>query len=169
MVNPTLGSTPANGPDPITLRMAADHEEIDGLFGKAGAALDRRLSLETHTLLDRVWMRLAVHIRAEHKVIFPVLMDTRPDLHAHLQGLREDHDFFMAALAEAVKALQGPSPDFDSIKKTVAAVRLRLTPHNALEEEQIYPALDLVPEAHRGRIFAEVSQELTFLPKRYEP
>ncbi|MBL0311602.1 MAG: hemerythrin domain-containing protein [Holophagaceae bacterium] len=159
------------GPEFITLtfRLAADHREIDRLFRDAMAAMGRSHRLDAHALLDRIWMRLAVHIRAEHKAVFPVLAEARPDLGIHLQTLREDHDFFMASLAGAVKVMQDPLPDFASTREGVEAVRLRLISHNALEEELIYPAVDQLSHEQQVRVIGDVSRELTFLPKRYGP
>lgn len=153
----------------LTFRLAADHREIDRLFRAAMAALDRSLRSEAHALLDRIWMRLAVHVRAEHKAVFPVLAEVRPGLDIHLQTLREDHDYFMASLAGAVKAMRDPSPDFAATREEVEAVRLRLIAHNSLEEELIYPAADQLPHERLVQVIGDVSRELAFLPKRYGP
>ena len=146
-----------------------DHEEIEVLFRNSMAALHCSLPPEAHAFLDQVWMRLAVHIRAEHKVIFPALAEARPDLGELLQTLREDHDYFMATLAESMNHLRGPSPNFALTKDAVEAVRLRIKSHNALEETLIYPAADQLPSDQQDRISQDVSRELAFLPKRYSP
>jgi hemerythrin superfamily protein len=158
-----------DAPDSRTLnaRLTADHGEIEGLFRDAQMALERDLQAEAHTVVDRIWMRLAVHIRAEHKVVFPALVEVRPDLQSALQALHEDHDYFMGALAGAVKAMTGPSPEVASIKATLKAVQLRLGSHNAIEEETIYPAVGLLPREQRVQVLGDVSRELAFLPKRH--
>lgn len=153
----------------LTVGLAADHREIDRLFLEARTALDGGLPDEAHGTLDRIWMRLAVHIRAEHKVVFPALAEERPDLQAALRALREDHDFFMATLAAAVQGLRGPSPDLASARAAMEAVQLRLTAHNALEEDRVYPEADRLPGAERARITQEVARELAFLPGRHGP
>lgn len=151
----------------LTARLTADHGEIDVLFHDAQTAMDRGLAADAYAALDEVWMRLAVHIRAEHKVVFPALVEARPALRAALQTLREDHDFFMTSLAEAVKILQAPSPGVASARVTMEAVRLRLASHNAIEEESIYPVMDQLPHEQRVRFFGDGSRELAFHPKRY--
>ncbi len=154
---------------PLTAGLTADHRAIDGLFLEARTALEDGLPDGAHRALDRIWMRLAVHIRAEHKVVFPALAKDRPDLQAALQTLREDHDFFMATLAAAVQGLRDPSPDLTSARTAMEAVQLRLAAHNALEEDRIYPEADRLPGAERARITQEVARELAFLPQRHEP
>nr|WP_275976233.1 hemerythrin domain-containing protein [Geothrix oryzisoli] len=147
--------------------MAADHGEIDALFREARAAMDREARTEAHRAIDRIWMRLAVHIRAEHTALFPVLVEAWPDLAASLRGLREDHDVFMATLASAVNALKGPDVDWASVKASVETVRRRLIPHNALEEERIYPLAGQLEEGPRARLDEAVARELAALPGRY--
>ena len=157
------------GPSPLTARLAADHRDIDGLIRAAAEALAAGSPEEAHAALDWLWIRLAVHIRAEHKVLFPALSEAHPDLGASLGLLRKDHDFFMAALAGAVKALAGAAQDRKAAESALEAVRQRLAPHNALEEDGVYPAADSLPAALRSRLMAEVARELTALPARYAP
>jgi len=153
---------------PLAIRLAADHGEIDALFQEAQVALEREARAGAHRAIDRIWMRLAVHIRAEHKVLFPVLVDAWPELAASLRRLREDHDFFMATLAAAVSALKGPDVDWASVKTSVEAVRKRLAPHNALEEERIYPLAGRLEDGPLRRLAGDVARELAALPTRYE-
>lgn len=159
--------TAKEGPDPIAGHLATDHAELDALFREARAALDRGLQTEAHRALDRVWMRLAVHIRAEHKALFPVVAEARPDLAEALRTLREDHDVFMATLATAVNALKASGPDWAALRSAVAALQQRLAAHNALEEERIYPVAEGLPDPQRRRLAGEVSRELAALPARH--
>jgi hemerythrin superfamily protein len=154
-------------PDPIAKHLTADHDEIDALFREARAALERGLQAEAHRALDRIWMRLAVHIRAEHKVLFPAVGEFRPDLAEALRTLREDHDFFMATLATVVNALKGAEPDWAAIRSDTETVQRRLGAHNTLEEERIYPMADQLPEVQRRRLAGDISRELASLPTRY--
>ncbi|GLH67979.1 hemerythrin domain-containing protein [Geothrix edaphica] len=155
-------------PGPSAGRLAADHAEIDLLFREARAAVAARRQAEAHRAVDRLWMRLAVHIRAEHTVLFPALAETRPELKATLQTLREDHDVFMATLATAVNTLKGPEVDWAAAQAALVAVSSRLGPHNALEEESVYPLADQFPDAQRRRLVGDLSRELAALPRRYE-
>lgn len=154
--------------DPIAGRLAADHGEIDHLLREARAALEEGLQAEAHRALDRAWMRLAVHIRAEHKVLFPAVADASPQLAGTLQALREDHDFFMASLAGAVNALKGALVDRAALRATLAAVQHRLAAHNALEEAQIYPLAGRWPEDQQRRLAGDVARELAALPARFD-
>jgi len=155
-------------PDPIAGHLAKDHAEIDALCREARTALGHGLQAEAHRALDRIWMRLAVHIRAEHKALFPAVAGTRPDLAEALQSLREDHDFFMATLAALVTALKGTELDWTAARSGFEALQRRLADHNALEEERIYPVADELPEVQRRRLAGDISRELATLPTRYD-
>lgn len=158
-----------HSPEPTSLSamLSGDHEAIDHLFALVQTSLDSGRWEEARTALDRIWMRLAVHIRAEHKVLFPVLEQTHPDLRRPLQTLHEDHDAFMTVLAGAVKALRDPSPEIFSIQAAVQALKLRLATHNALEEASIYPAADRLPQDQVTAMLEAAARELSFLPSRY--
>jgi hypothetical protein len=93
-----------------------DHAEVDALLRGVLLALDGGDAREVFSKLDYLWARLAVHIRAEHLHLFPALLSAAsvkgagcvsgtptPRVVADsVEGLREDHDFFMRELAEAV-------------------------------------------------------------------
>lgn len=119
-----------------------------------------------HRALDRAWMRLAVHIRAEHRAIFPALAGSA-DLGGRLASLREDHDAFMATLARAVNALATHPADPAPAKLALEEVLPRLAAHNALEESQVYPRADALAEPARGALLRGVRRELADLPPRY--
>lgn len=154
-------------PGPLGGPLVEDHAEVDRLFREAWAALEREHQAEAHRALDRVWMRLAVHIRAEHKVLFPAVAKAAPHLEATLRTLREDHDVFMTRLGAALRALATPPIDWTGIRASLAAVRRRLTLHNALEEGQVYPLADRLPDGRRGPLAQDLARELADLPERY--
>lgn len=154
-------------PDPLAGLLAEDHREIDSRLEEARKAVADRLQGEALRALDWIWMRLAVHIRAEHKVLFPALAEARPDLRTALQTLREDHDFFMATLAMTVSTLKGARVDWASVASAVEAVHRRLESHNALEEARIYPQVHHLPDGQRKTLAAEATRELADLPSRY--
>lgn len=117
-----------------------------------------------HRALDLAWARLAVHIRAEHKVLFPALAEV-PELSEGLALLRKDHDAFMTALAGAVQGLAAPAPDVAFAAAALAQMTPRLAAHNALEEADLYPKADVLPM--RARLLQEVQRELAALPPRF--
>jgi hypothetical protein len=168
-----------------------DHDEIGALLGELARAFGRGAGAgEILTGLDYVWARLAVHIRAEHLHLFPALLGvtqerggdaaagTPPpeEARAAVERLREDHDFFMRELAEAVnaaRALAGSDgPDMRDqlrqIESKVLAVAERLDEHNRLEEEQVYlwPVALLSPEG-RAELHASMAREIENLPPRF--
>ncbi len=111
-------------------------------------------------------MRLAVHIRAEHKALFPALAG-KPDLQACLSSLREDHDAFMAALARAVNALGAQPPDPAGARALLAGVLPRLAAHNRREEAEVYPLADGLAGEMREALLLAIRRELAALPARY--
>jgi hypothetical protein len=94
-----------------------DHEAVGKLLEELRAGLRSGTDAGTvYGMLDRVWARLAVHIRAEHICLFPALLrslgvlgdgqhgDIAPHAEAEstVELLRSDHDFFMRELAAAI-------------------------------------------------------------------
>src|SRR5205823_10951939 len=111
-------------------------------------------------LLDLVWARLAVHIRAEHLRLFPAIISalaqpannqhdapTGAEVQQIIARLRGDHDFFMRELAGAMRTMRElkSAPDIKfagarlrGVAQTVLVLRERLAQHNKLEEERVY-------------------------------
>lgn len=163
-----------------------DHAELDRIMGEGERALsagDAEVALER---LDRLWARLAVHIRAEHNVLFEVLSeaveasggDPGPDeVQATLLRLREDHDLFMRELAEAVNDLKAARARDDErfeeetrsrVQSHLDRVRDRMPTHNALEEERVYRWLgELLPLDQQDAARERMAVELRKLPPRF--
>ena len=87
-------------------RLLDDHHAVGEVLEQLLTALDNKDVDSTHSKLDLLWARLAVHIRAEHLHLFPAVTERLaksfkgvvPDLHeaqAIIENLRTDHDFFM--------------------------------------------------------------------------
>ncbi|MBS1766440.1 MAG: hemerythrin domain-containing protein [Acidobacteria bacterium] len=148
---------------PAETRLASDHRAIDALLANAFAALESERAEEAHEALDRAWMRLAVHIRAEHKALFPVLLAERPELESAIAELKVEHDVFMAGMARLLPRLKSPAPDFHSIHAELRALDARLQDHNRREEAHIYPNAE-----ESADLDARIAAELAFLPERYK-
>lgn len=155
--------------------LESDHRELDHLMANLLEELAREEPdpAKAYHRLDLFWARLAVHIRAEHLVLFPSVLAAADENDRHrltgtLAELRHDHDFFMKQLARAVKALRlvpdfGNEPEtFVVIRELVDQVATRLQSHNDLEEKTVYPLADLSP-SDRSRI----QKELANLPPRF--
>lgn len=137
----------------------------------------------TFQKLDLFWARLAMHIRAEHLHLFPALLalgpvaDKAPESLAEvLEGLRDDHNYFMKELANSIKLLRSltaavppdPSADLRSIHQTMTDLQLRLGAHNEIEENRIYALAGHVPEPADGPdLKALINKELSNLPQRF--
>jgi hypothetical protein len=170
--------------------LEADHDSLDELLDSLRAALASGDVRVAHELLDRFWARLAVHIRAEHLLLFPTILaapkelftgrdgaPTRDEATATVKRLREDHNFFMHELALAVITARGllsndsrtADAELDAVREMVEAVALSLAEHNKIEEEQLYnwSAL-LLSEEERADIAAGVRRELQNLPARIQ-
>lgn len=174
-------------PDEMTSSLLEqDHAALDTLLNKLSAASARG---EFFRLLDAFWARLAVHIRAEHLCLFPAVIDaararsgegdttpTPAEVERTVARLREDHDFFMRGLADAVnttRALLYASDETDAnaglfgVRRTIEDLAARLEEHNALEESGVYEwAYALLDAEARGRLDEDVRRELSNLPSR---
>jgi iron-sulfur cluster repair protein YtfE (RIC family) len=147
---------------------------VDDLLREVLAAVASADGPRTLEALDVLWARLAVHIRAEHLRLFPVLAQhadgdwQTTNLLAHL---KEDHNFFMTELAAAVKIARLPSGAdacFEKVRQIVEKVAERLSEHDRIEEAELYPlaAPPNVPSEDVERIAAEIRHELDNLPSR---
>jgi hypothetical protein len=168
-----------------------DHAEVGELFGELDAALEAGSRSRAFALLDLVWARLAVHIRAEHLCLFPAILEALAGTHqaqeeavlssgeAHdlIAQLRDDHNFFMDELSSAVKTMRElqlvPDDKSDAqvlrhMRGKVASVASRLDIHNKLEEEHLYrwPA-DLLSAAEEANLTARVRHEIENMPPRF--
>lgn len=161
-------------------QLSDDHKAIDVIFDDVFAALDSGDRTKVFENLDRVWARLAVHIRAEHLHLFPALIIKTGSyvlIEEVIAGLREDHNFFMAELASLVKQWRftgNPIKEatrpglLSETKERFDLLRKRLISHNEIEETQVYSLVDAYfSEADRSDLFANVRRELTNMPRRF--
>jgi iron-sulfur cluster repair protein YtfE (RIC family) len=170
--------------------LAHDHAEIDGIFREFRGALDSGDGPQSFNLLDLLWARLAIHIRAENLCLFPAILhgaavrDTCKketpsfeEAQRAVSQLRLDHDFFMHDLARAVNYLRtiilmgchALRPEqFGEVRQIVEAVKLRLELHNQNEESHLYkwPALLLNAE-EQARLAADMRRQIENLPPRF--
>ena len=165
-----------------------DHAEIGDLLNRLNAALEAGDIAQTHAALDLFWARLAVHIRAEHLHLFPLISRAAGRADAGneilppgepenmIARLRDDHDFFMRELAQAIAITRGLSAKVEGnaaaplgeVNKKIVAVRDRLVKHNELEETGIYLwSSSLLSEAERTELASQVQKELENLPPRF--
>jgi len=158
--------------------LEADHRAIDRLYTQLDDALERRDFVDIYSATDLIWMRLAVHIRAEHKALFPAVLraDGTEQLRETLEGLHRDHDLFMVELSHAISFLRNSAwhtgcPDctteFAGVDQRMAQVRRILKPHNELEEKFVYPLADRLPEPERQAVAGAIGRELHTLPARF--
>jgi hypothetical protein len=171
--------------------LADDHAALDTRLGELCAALERADAAHAFELLDLVWARLAVHIRAEHLRLFPALMSacarfdanehgtpTRAEAQRIIARLRHDHDLFMHELAGAVQTMReltaapGIKPAGArqrGVLQTVLALRERLAQHNELEEERVYRwASALLSADEQAQLIVSLRRELENLPPRFK-
>ncbi len=173
--------------------LADDHTELDALLDDVFAALDARDAHRAFQKLDLFWARLAMHIRAEHLLLFPAILGaiekqetaaenySPPSLQAAqdaVNELREDHEFFMHELSDAIKRLRGLLENrqteseivgqISSVRETVAAVSRRLEKHNEREESEIYEWADaLLNSSECAALNARMKKEIENLPPRF--
>src|SRR4051794_29954238 len=98
--------------------LAADHLALNELANELRVVLDEGEVCTACDLLDLLWARLAVHIRAENLRLFPAILRAPASMFTGQDGLpqieearniiarlREDHDVLMRELAKAVQSM----------------------------------------------------------------
>ena len=174
--------------NPIASLLEDDHASLGTLLHDLDVALSKHDAVRAFALLDFLWARLAVHIRAENLQLFPKLKNVPPSSFDGRGGrpsiaeaqdlfrtLRTDHDFFMKEFARAIekmRALQGAEPsfeEFESLRHRLSVIKARLENHNRLEEKHIYvwPSL-LFDELTINELCEGVRRELENLPPRFK-
>lgn len=149
--------------------LSDDHADIDRLFERALAALEA--GRDASAIVDLLWARLAVHIRAEHLHLFPFInaialkMGSLETAEA-IRKLRDDHDFFMKKFASIVKDLRrGITEDLVPALNEIVG---RLSKHNSLEEDQIYPLVrEWLNQEEMDGLQKLISAELNNAPPRF--
>jgi hypothetical protein len=147
-----------------TQRLADDHLALDQLLKQLQTALAQDDHEVGYAKLDLFWAKLAVHIRAEHLHLFPVLTGER----AVIEELRDDHEFFMRQLATAIETMR-TGQGLETVKDVIQQVEERLVHHNQIEETNVYHLVTNVLEPEK---LAELSQrikgELEKRPSRFD-
>lgn len=140
-------------------------------------ALDHRDVQTTYSRLDLLWARLAVHIRAEHLHLFPLIASTVSEAQPVIDQLRDDHDFFMRELARAIAILRELPKTITTVTDharlaavgdTVREVAKLLAIHNSIEENKIYFwSSTVLNESEQSGLLARINAELENRPPRF--
>ena len=155
----------------VRLRLSDDHEAVSKVLEHLLAALENNDVQMSHSRLDLLWARLAVHIRAEHLHLFPAVLDrvAESDLseaQAIVKNLRADHDFFMHELARAIGILR--EDKLTGVADIVRKVEERLATHNEIEENQIYRwSSTILSESEQLELLTRINAELNNRPPRF--
>jgi len=154
----------------VRLCLSDDHHAVSEVLEQLLAALENKDVQTSHSRLDLLWARLAVHIRAEHLHLFPAVTDRVAEAQAIVKSLRADHDFFMHELARAIGILR-ELPDttkLAAVADTVRQVAERLATHNEIEENQIYRwSSTILSESEQAELLARINAELENRPPRF--
>lgn len=161
-------------PQPRQL-LSDDHEAVGEVLKQLLAALENKDVPASYKTLDLFWARLAVHIRAEHLHLFPAIASKYSEAESVIENLRDDHDFFMRELAQAIAVLRElpPAPDtsaasLTSLLESVRRVEKRLAAHNELEENKIYHlAGTILTEPEQLELASRINAELENRPQRF--
>ena len=171
-------------------RLVDDHIALDEVLKQLKEMLTAGDIEASHARLDLFWARLAVHIRAEHLHLFPVVLNRLSDITAGAAGaptiaegrtvvdrLRADHDFFMHELAQAIgilrdlsKATNGQAIDkgASAVRDAILEIEKRLVIHNELEENTIYRWTTTIPDEREQTDLANrINAELANRPERF--
>ena len=162
----------------VSEQLIVDHAALDKVLKQLQAALHRS-DLETaHTTLDLFWARLAVHIRAEHLHLFPMVLTCVGDEAQQIVAqLRQDHEFFMHGLGRAVEMMRhlltiSEQPILEerlkSLENNILQIEQRLVQHNEIEENQVYHwATTHLNAEEQARLIEQVTKELRNRPSRF--
>jgi hemerythrin-like domain-containing protein len=160
-------------------RLTNDHEDLADVTKQLLTALHNRDVPASYRKLDLLWARLAVHIRAEHLHLFPVVASRISEARTTIEILRADHNFFMQELAQAINILRehpntaeraGSEPGLSSVIDAVLEVEKRLAIHNEVEEDQIYSLTETtLTEPEQIELAARINAELETRPPRFSP
>jgi hemerythrin superfamily protein len=172
-------------------QLTDDHASLDQLLKQLQAALQASDVETSHTRLDLFWARLAVHIRAEHLQLFPVVLDCMihtsdaqtflPALNEALSAvddLREDHDFFMHELARAMAIIRTLSledqatieREMNTVRSMMVELEKRLVAHNQLEEDKVYAWITtILNDQEQTELADRLRIELANRPPRFSP
>ena len=169
-------------------RLLNDHHEVGEVLKQLLTALHNKDVGVTYSRLDLFWARLAVHIRAEHLHLFPMVLNrltgtgatAAPDLseaQSIVENLRTDHDFFMRELARAIGILRelpakianaSDQAKFTAVGDVVREVEKRLVTHNEIEENQIYHwASTILTKPEQTDLATRINAELENRPPRF--
>ena len=162
--------------------LADDHESLGHLLTSIDVELSDANLSRAFESLDLFWARLAVHIRAEHLQLFPVIENAThlssphlPDFAETITTLRLDHDFFMKELGGAVRTVRRlmnlesiDQSEIERLRQQMVVIGERLKSHNRLEEEVAYvwPSL-LFDEQTILKLHDRLKHELENLPPRF--
>ena len=153
-------------------RLSDDHQAVSEVLTQLLTGLKNKDVKASHSKLDLLWARLAVHIRAEHLHLFPAVISRFTEAQSVVETLRADHDFFMTELARAVNTLRQPPTEEDinlnSILDVILEVEKRLAKHNEIEEHQIYRlASTMLTESEQVELATRINAELEHRPSRF--
>ena len=162
----------------VRLRLSDDHDAVSEVLEELLAALENKDVQASHSRLDLLWARLAVHIRAEHLHLFPAVTESESsEAHAMVKNLRADHDFFMHELARAIGILRelprtivtaDNETKLAAVAETVRQVAERLATHNEIEENEIYRwSSTVLSESQQLELLARINAELENRPSRF--
>jgi hypothetical protein len=158
----------------VSEQLIDDHAALDEILKQLQTALLSSNIEVAHAMLDLSWARLAVHIRAEHLQLFPIMPEEAQGIVAEL---RKDHNFFMDQLALAVEIMRElvTLPDqlivpegLDNVKKIVLEVEQRLVKHNQLEESTDYRSVSIsLNPQEQAELASRITTELRNHPPRF--
>ena len=171
----------------VRQRLSDDHHAVSEVLEQLLAALENKDVQTSHSRLDLLWARLAVHIRAEHLHLFPTVMTRLTESPAQdstkarsiVETLYDDHNFFMRELAQALATLRELPNQIDSpvneaaldrVLEAVRAVATRLARHNEIEEHEIYVwATTMLTDSEQAQLATQINHELETRPPRFSP
>ena len=170
--------------------LISDHLELDSILELLFTALDKGDAAEVYKELNFFWARLAMHIRAENLHLFPAILKAaqireqdeagnsepaRQFVCDSIDKLKNDHNFFMRELGDAIKKMvvlrednwTGKDIILSALREKLTALCERLKKHNELEEAEVYRWPEIFMPADVPILQAKIQKELENLPPRF--
>jgi iron-sulfur cluster repair protein YtfE (RIC family) len=126
--------------DSVTRYLSWDHDRLDGILGEATRRVEAGSVSEARIFFATFDQGLRRHIRAEETILFPLFEARTGGNHALTEVLRREDRAIEAALGCMRMALE--TGDVAEYGSALASLYGLLEPHNAKEEQVLYPATD---------------------------
>jgi hemerythrin-like domain-containing protein len=132
-----------------------DHDRLEALLDTVRTRVYNAEWPTARRDYDEFARGLKRHIRLEEDILFPVLDRVAPK--GHTTAMRDEHTRIRGLLGTLHDAVRGS--DADRFRSALVVLFSVVRPHNAKEEEVLYPTDRGLPEAERAALLQRLRSE----------